>query len=150
MKNLRLVFFVSILFIALSSCTSVHQSMKSPNTLLELEKSDFTLSEQVSAEATSTRILGIDFQRLFDKKTGETVSVQPSALIDLASIPVIGNVIADPTANYALYELMQANTGYDVVLYPQFEVKVEKPIGLGFLMKTTTVKTTARLGKLNE
>jgi hypothetical protein len=46
---------------------------------------------------------------------------------------------------------MSSNPGYDVVFYPQFETKVVKPfLGLGFLTKITTVKTTARLGKLNQ
>lgn len=52
-------------------------------------------------------------------------------------------------ANYALFNLMNDNPGYDVILYPQFETIVEKPVmGCGFLKKTTTVKVTARLGKL--
>ena len=44
---------------------------------------------------------------------------------------------------------MEKNPNYDVVFYPQYETTVKKPIlGLGFLTKVTTVKTTARLGKL--
>lgn len=137
------------LMATLSSCTTVHRSMKEPNTRVNLNKSDFTLSEQVSAEATSTTILGIDFARLFVKKTGAVEG--GAASISLASIPVIGNVVADQTADYALYNLMNENPGYDVVFYPQYETKVVKPIfGLGFLTKITTVKTTARLGKLNK
>jgi hypothetical protein len=58
---------------------------------------------------------------------------------------------SDKTANYSLYELMTNNPGYDVVFYPQYETKVLKPIlGIGFLTKITTVKTTARLGKLKK
>lgn len=46
---------------------------------------------------------------------------------------------------------MDNNPGYDVIFYPQYETKVVKNIlGLGFLSKITTVKTTARLGKLNK
>jgi len=42
---------------------------------------------------------------------------------------------------------MSGNPGYDVVFYP----KVFKPVlGIGFFAKITTVKTTARLGKLNK
>lgn len=44
---------------------------------------------------------------------------------------------------------MNANPGYDVVVYPQYETKIERPIGLG-IFKITTVKVTARLGKLNK
>jgi len=133
-----------------SSCTTYNHSMREPNARVELEKSDFTLSEQVSAEATSTKIIGIDWARLFTKKTG-VVEGGASASISLASIPVVGNMVADKTANYALYELMSGNPGYDVVFYPQYETKVFKPIlGIGFFTTITTVKTTARLGKLNK
>lgn len=132
-----------------SSCTSVNKTMREPNVLVELEKEDFDLSEQVSAEASTTLILGIDWKRLRNKQTGEVErGVVP---ISLAMIPVIGNIVADMTANYALYNLMQANPGYDVVFYPQYETTVERPIlGIGLFKKVTTVKTTARLGKLKE
>lgn len=121
--------------------------MREPNVRVELTKNDFTLSDQVDAEAKSVRVIGIDFSRIFMKKTGTVEG--GSAAISLASIPVIGNVLSDKTSNYALYELMQNNPGYDVIFYPQYETKVVKPIlGIGFLTKITTVKTTARLGKL--
>ncbi len=150
MKNTstKLILLLSIVSV-LSSCTSVNKSMREPNTLLNLTKSDFTLSDQVSAEATSVKIFGIDFARLFAQKTGSTAS--GAASISLASIPVLGNYISDQTANYALYELMNANPGFDVVMYPQYETKVTKPIlGIGMIIKSTTVKATARLGKLNK
>ena len=38
--------------------------MREPDTRVELTKSDFTLSNQVSAEAKSIKIIGIDFKRL--------------------------------------------------------------------------------------
>lgn len=134
---------------ALLNCTTVNHSMREPNTRVELNKSDFSLSEQVSAEATCAKILGIDFARLFMKKTGVVEGGSPN--ISFASIPVIGNFISDQTANHSLYNLMNRNPGYDVVFYPQYETKVLKPVlGIGFISKITTVKTTARLGKLNK
>ncbi len=146
MSFLGLIIFTTVLF---SSCTTYNTTMKGANTYVELTKSDFTLSEQVNAEAKSTKIIGIDFQRLFTKKTGNID--EGSLKFSLASIPVIGNFVADQTANYALHSLMTANPGYDVVFYPQYETKVIKPfLGLGFLTKITTVKTKARLGKLNK
>ncbi len=139
--------FVAVI-VTFSSCTTLNHSMREPNTRVNLNKSDFSLSEQVSAEATCTKIIGIDFKRLFTKETG---TVESGALsVSLASIPVIGTYVADRTANYALYNLMTANPGYDVVFYPQYETKVIKPIlGIGFITTITKVKTTARLGKLN-
>jgi len=155
---IKMVMFVAVIA-AFSSCTTLNQSMREPNTKVNLNKTDFSLSDQVTAEATCTKILGIDFERLFStKKTG--VVENGSAIsfkrlhtpsISLASIPVIGNFISDRTANYSLYNLMNGNPGYDVVFYPQYETKVSKPfLGLGLFLKITTVKTTARLGKLNK
>jgi hypothetical protein len=147
---IKMVMFVAVIA-AFSSCTTLNHSMREPNTRVNLNKSDFSLSEQVTAEATSVKILGIDFARLFTKKTGVVEGGAAAASISLASIPVIGNFVADKTANYSLYELMNGNPGYDVVFYPQYETKVFKPVlGIGFITKITKVKTTARLGKLNK
>lgn len=138
---------VAVVAIVFSSCTAYNHSMREPNTRVNLTKSDFTLSEQVTAEATCTKVFGIDFARLFTKKTG---NVQVGAAgISLASIPVVGSLVSDKTTGYALYELMNSKPGYDVVFYPQYETKVFKPFfGIGFIFKKTKVKATARLGKL--
>lgn len=148
-KNILKSFFLTGIVIAtLTSCTSLNHSMREPNSRVNLNKSDFTLSDQVTASATSTKILGIDFERLFMKKTGV---VEGGAAISIASVPVFGDLLLDKTSNYALYELMTSNPGYDVVFYPQYETKVSRPIlGIGFIIKNTTVKTKARLGKLNK
>jgi len=144
-----MLMFVALIA-AFSSCTTLNHSMREPNAKINLNKSDFSLSDQVSAEAISIKIIGIDWARLFTKKTGE-VAGGGSSSISLASIPVIGNFASDKTANYSLYELMSSNPGYDVVFYPQYETKVLKPVlGIGFLTTITTVKTTARLGKMNK
>ena len=132
-----------------ASCTTLNHSMREPNTRVNLTKSDFTLSEQVSAEDKTVKILGIDFERLFKKETG--VVDNGASSISLANMPVVGTVLYDKTSNYALYNLMFTNPGYDVIFYPQYETKISKPVlGLGFIVKITKVKTTARLGKLKE
>ncbi len=151
---LRMGAFAIGITLLTSACTSMAHTMREPNSRLELEKSDFTLSGQVSGEATTTRILGIDFSRLFGANMGASeggvTSANPLAMLQMTagSLPVIGSVAFDRTQSYALYELMAANPGYDVILYPQFETRVERPIGLGFIYKITTVKAMARLGKL--
>jgi hypothetical protein len=148
-KHISKLLLILAVITTLSSCTTINQSMREPNTRVNLNKADFTLSDQVSAEAQSVKILGIDFERLFMKKTG--VIEEGSSVISLASIPVVGNYIADKTTNYSLHELMTKNPGYDVVFYPQYETKIVKPVlGLGFILKITTVKSAARLGKLNK
>lgn len=144
----KVLFLLGIGSVLLTSCTSVHNVMREPNTRLELTKSDFNLSDQVSATASTTRIIGIDFKRIFTKKTG---AIDGPNRISISSIPVIGNLLVDKTANYALYELMQKNPNYDVVLYPQYETKVVRPfLGIGLIYNKSTVKTTARLGQLKK
>lgn len=147
-KILNLALIATFIF-TFSSCTTYNHSMREPYTKVNLNKSDFSLSDQVSADAQTVKIIGIDWSRLFTKKTGE---VHGGAVnISAASIPVVGNLLVDKTANYSLYELMNKNPGYDVVFYPQYETKIVKPIlGIGFLTKITTVRTTARLGKINQ
>ncbi|MDD3322776.1 MAG: hypothetical protein PHS59_15160 [Paludibacter sp.] len=140
-KILLIVAFV----VAFSSCTTLNTSLREPNVRVELNKSDFVLSGQVSAEATSTTYFGIDFERLFTKKTATVDGAEP--IISVAKVPVVGEVLGDRTANYALYEMVSKNAGYDVIFYPSYEKKVVKPILLG-IYKITTVKVTGRLGKL--
>lgn len=149
MKN-KFLLLATIIVMA-TSCTSVHNAMREPNTHLELTKSDFNLSDQVSATASTTRIIGIDFKRLFNVKSASVSNDGKSPLVNASNIPVIGNFVVDKTASYALYELMKNNPNYDVVLYPQFETKVSRPfLGLGFIYKKSTVKTAARLGQLKK
>ncbi|MEX2597873.1 MAG: hypothetical protein WEC59_13190 [Salibacteraceae bacterium] len=146
-KSILLMIAIGGLFLA--SCTSVNKSMREPMTRVELYADDFDLSQQVSASAQTTRILLIDFARLFKKESG-SVNKDGGTSISLYnfSVPVIGDLIADPTAGYALYNLMEANQGYDVIFYPQYKTKVVAPIlGMGFIMSTTTVDVSARLGK---
>ena len=146
--NFMLVALFAVV-VGFSSCSGTMRTMREPNTRVNFTKSDFSLSDQVSAEASSTKILGIDWKRLFKKEEG---SVEGGAVsLSLASIPVIGGFITDRTSGYALYEMMSKNAGYDVVFYPQYETKYKKPfLGLGFIYTKTTVKATARLGKLNK
>lgn len=147
MKKILFLFTAVAVF---TNCTSLNHTMRETNTRVNLTKNDFVLSDQVSAEAKSVKVLGIDWGRLFLNKTGG-LEGGDSSIISGANIPVIGNLLGDCTSNYALFELMAANPGYDVVFYPQYETKVFKPIlGIGFLTKITNVKTTARLGKLSK
>ena len=148
-RQILKMLMVATVIVAFTSCTTLNHTMREPDTRVNLNKSDFSLSDQVSAQARSVKVLGIDWARFFNKKTGE-VDGEGSPSIELVNIPVIGNIVADRTAKYSLYELMNGNPGYDVVFYPQYETKVFKPVlGIGFFAKITTVKTKARLGKLN-
>lgn len=146
MKKLKLLLLSSVVLL-LASCSTINHSMKESNIQVTLNKSDFTLSDQVTGEATTIKVLGIDWSRLVLKKSG-SIDGQNSIT---ASIPVVGSIMTDATSGYSLYELMKNNPGYDVIFYPQYETTTLKPIlGLGFLTKVTKVKATARLGKLNK
>ena len=138
--------------------------MKQPNNHIEFYKDDFEYSAQVSGEATSVKILMIDWNRLFNWKTAEVSGGNDQPLpattnitlpIDLgtsvgllsASIPVLGESAKGAVSNYALYDMMQKNPGYDVVLYPQYETK---KFVIPFFYSKTTVKATARLGRIKQ
>lgn len=163
MRKSRFSCFVIIsLALILSSCSVSNHSMKTPNYHIEFYKSDFEYSRQVTAEATSVRVLGIDWNRLFKWETGQissdrfdqqtqNITVGGNVVTETvagafsAVIPVLGDHGKGRVSSYALYNLMKENPGYDVVIYPQFESK--KFIFPIFYSKRV-VKVTARLGKI--
>jgi len=133
----------------ISSCTVMNKSMREPYSRVDFVKSDFTISDQTSGVGKTTKVLCIDWYRLFHSEdAGTVVGESGGKLINFSKIPVVGGFITDKTANYALYDMMNKAPGYDIVFYPQFETRIRKPIlGLGFIYKKTTVKATARLAK---
>ncbi|MDX9770179.1 MAG: hypothetical protein RBT19_07440 [Tenuifilaceae bacterium] len=161
MKKYTLFFVMSIL--VFGSCSVTDRAMQTPNYHIEFYKSDFEYSPQVTAEATMVRVLGIDWSRLFnwnsatisnsnefsspnlDVSVGTTVLVDPIVGVVSAIIPVLGDQVKGGVRSYALYNLMAENPGYDVVVYPQYEVK--KYIVPIFYSKRTA-KVTARLAKI--
>lgn len=125
------------------NCSTTNLSMQSPSPLIEFKREDFKISQQHSAEASETKIIGIDFKRIFASKSASIGSNSP---ISSSSIPVIGNYISSFAKDYALYNLMSNNPGYDFVLYPQFKIKKTCPIlGICILLQVNDVTATARL-----
>ena len=145
MKRFRLLLVCAIACMFLGSCHTYRHSMREPNAYVEYHAEDFDLSEQVTGEATVVRVLGIDWQHLFGtKEIGATPSFG-------TIIPYIGVNFTIPSgANYALYNLMQKNPGYDVVVYPQVETHRHAPVLGTDIYSKTTYKVTARLGKLKK
>jgi hypothetical protein len=149
----------------LSACSVGSRTMKTSPDYLLLNRTDFELSGQVQAEATTTRVLGIDWNRLFRWESaaiGADLSQpigQPAAGFSaagndngvniaynvIANLPVIGSIIKGNTASYALSNLMRDTPGYDVILYPQYYRTIK---GFPPFYSKTEVKVTARLGKL--
>jgi len=71
MKNVFKVLILTVLVATLASCTSLNNVVREPNTRVLLNMSDFSLSKQVSAEAKTVKVLGIDWSRIFKVNTGE-------------------------------------------------------------------------------
>lgn len=161
MKNIKLLGGFMLLLL-MSSCSITNKSMKTPNYHVEFYKTDFEYSEQVMASATSVRVLGIDWKRIFKWDVGmlesdrfyeipqqieinSNVVANPVVGAVSAIIPVMGDYGKGKVSNYALHQLMVDNPGYDLVIYPQYEMhKFWIPI---FYSKTT-VEVRARLGKI--
>lgn len=143
-KSYLILSVVAVVAMFLSSCTITGKTIKSPNNYVEFEKEDFEFSGQVTGEATSTVILGIDWERLFSQKVGETSGSVPVFMTATGAT----ELIAGKTKNYALYDMMEKNPGYDVVFYPQYEVEYFRPIGIPLIFQVTRVKATARLAKI--
>jgi hypothetical protein len=144
--NCKNLFIAVIILMTTASCMHNSRSMREPNVRLNLERKDFTLSGQVSGEATQIKVFGIDWERVFLRETGSASGMGTAKMI-IESIPVIGNVLSNKAQAYALHDMMEKNPGYDVVLYPQFETT---RVWFPFFFSKTKVKSTARLGKLNQ
>lgn len=143
-KFLKTGLFLSLL-LTFTSCTLNSRLMREPNVLVEMDAQDFEFSPQVTGEGKEIRVLGIDWKRLFGKTETGTVNNGSFSF----EIPIIGNFLTNPTSDYALFDLMEKNPGYDVVFYPQFHTRIKRPfLGLGFIYSKTEVTVTARLAKI--
>jgi len=157
----KILLVIGLMYL-MCSCSITNQSMKTPNHYIEFYKTDFEYSQQVTAEATSVRIFGIDWARLLKWESGEidgasqnkinvNSSVYLNDLIDNitggfnTSIPVIGDYAKGKVSSYALYNLMQENPGYDIVIYPQYEIK---RFIVPIFYSKRSARVTARLGKI--
>ena len=159
----KVFLLLTVIALVFSSCSITNRAMQTPNYHIEFYKADFEYSPQVTGEATVVRVLGIDWSRLFswnsanisnstenspqnfNVSVGSTVPVDPVVGVISEVIPVIGDQIKGGVRSYALHNLMAENPGYDVVVYPQYEVK--KYIIPIFYSKRTA-KVTARLAKI--
>lgn len=147
MKKISVLLLCAACVMMFSSCNVWSHTMKGPNAHVELYAGDFELSGPVTGEATVTKILCVDWERLLgDNKMG-TVE-DGSGLLSGVSIPVVGAYLQSHGADYAIYDMMQKNPGYDVVFYPQVEMHKNAPLFGSDVFSTTTYKVTARLGKL--
>lgn len=153
-KRFNSITLIFLSIIAFTACVSSNQMVEQPVSYLQLRRADFEISEQKTAEAHTTQIFCVDWRRLF-KKT--KASSKDMLAVDVEwtqnySIPIIGPVlydyVIDKTTEYAMWELMQANPGYDVIMYPQVTRKIRRPLGFGRLYREIDVTVSARLAKI--
>ncbi len=129
---------------ALSSCTTYQRTMADSNSRVNFTSKDFAITPAYGGFAQQTRILGIDWARLFTHKEGSINDGMGGA--NAFSIPVVGSLV-NPTSvdAYALYDLMKTHKGYDAIFYPHF---IRKHFNLLGIYSHTKVEVKARLGKL--
>ena len=145
----RNMFFLGVFILMLSSCTSINRTMREPRYRVMFKHDDFVFSQQVKGEAREVKVFGTDWSRLLTKKNGTIETDNVSFQINWASIPVIGGFFnrKNRPIGYALHDLMQVNPGFDVIIYPQFEITTLNVLGV---VKVTDVKVKARLGRIDE
>ncbi len=136
MKKSFFIALLAVLALTVTGCSATLKSMQEPKVHFELTGNDFILSAPVTGEATVTRVLGIDWARLFNTTAGFVES----------NASIIGLVL-NADEQYAIYDLLDKNPGYDFVMYPQTVVKTT---GVQGIFTQTEVKVTARLGKLKK
>jgi predicted DNA-binding ArsR family transcriptional regulator len=156
--------FVIILVHSLSSCTVSRRSMRESNFQLWLNRSDIEYTEQISAEATQTKVLYVDWKRLFSRKwdyggvgdlpadpfhvpisgvSNVATNFEDASIIAAASA-IIGINNISRTEQFAIANLIKANPGYDVIMFPQFELHRQWFV----VGSKTKVVVRARLGKI--
>ncbi|RYD55562.1 MAG: hypothetical protein EOP56_15725 [Sphingobacteriales bacterium] len=136
----KALFFATFLsaVVFLNSCTVRQRSMSDANTRLNLTTKDMTISEPYGGTAEQTKILGIDWSRLFGYKAGYKTS---------GSYAMMGwGGQLTPVENFAVHDMMERHPNFDAVIYPSFK---KKQFTFLFFYQKTTVDVSARLGKLN-
>ena len=138
MKIFKLFIVSSAIALFCTGCMSTRLDITGANPVIQLEPKDLEISEPMEANAVTVKVFGIDWQRLFSTQAAEVRGSVYSSMLPVSR-----------TENFAVYNLLKKNTGYDVVLYPQFTKVVRKPfLGMGAIYQVTEVKVTARMGKL--
>ncbi len=138
----RVLLATSAVTILLASCTMHQRTIADSNSRVNFEAKDWTITGAYGGQARVTRVLGIDWARLFMQRAGGHTGSSNSI-----SFPVIGWLAPTQEADrYAMFDLLERHAGYDAMFYPQFKRKRLNVLGI---YSRTTSEITARLGKLN-
>lgn len=150
MKNLAqkitLGLLVLVFTVTLVSCKSTQIGMANADTQLQLRKFDLDITDQKTATAMVTKIIGIDFQRLFNV---DGANYSRNGYAAGLAIPVIGAEIVTSDQAYALRNLINDHMGteYDMIMYPKFQRKMVTYFGFYTVTETTVTARFARLKK---
>lgn len=151
MKKIILTLFLPVLLLGLVSCTVTTKQIREVAYPLMTRNGPYRFSEWQVATGTQTKILTIDFRRLFNKQTGVIDSPQwayPVATDSSRYLPQRYNagysLFGARAYDQAIYNLITENPEYNVVAQPVFEVK---RFVIPLLYARTTVSLKARLGK---
>lgn len=135
-----------LLLILFASCQINKRTIRESNYQLWLNKSDFTYTEPRTGQASQTKIFGIDWNRLFNRtyeygsfgaipgdigpRTNASLNVGGASLGEgstgyLNSIlaSTVGLSSASRAEEFAINDLIVKNPNYDLILFPQFEVR---------------------------
>ena len=144
LQNIYSIILLVIVALATSSCSVSKQTFKAPNSQIEFYKADFEYSCQLKAEATTVRVLGINWNKLFNRENGKRNS-DPIVSGLSPYVPVLGDTGYGKVSSYALYTLMHEYPGYDVVIQPNYKTK---RFIIPLIYSKRSVEVTARLGKI--
>ena len=144
LKNIYPIILLVIVALATSSCSVSKQTFKAPNYQIEFYKTDFEYSTLVSAEATTVRVLGINWKKMFNRENGKR-NEDPIVSGLSPIVPVLGDAGYGKVSSYALYTLMTEHPGYDVVVQPQYKTK---RFIIPLIYAKRSVEVSARLGKI--
>lgn len=134
MKRLLPILILTVMLA--SSCSTTFRTMREPSVLFELTGRDYVLSDEAATgEASVLYVFGIDWKRIF--------SHTDRAEFDA---PIVGlENIVKGAEQYAIYDLMEKNPGYDFVMYPQVTKKYKR---FPLIYSRVNVTVKARMGKL--
>lgn len=161
MKKILLLAGICALF---TSCTVSRHSMREANYQLWLHHEDLEFSPQVVGEAQQTKVLMVDWHRLFGRKwelgqfgnlpsdpfapqvsgNASVIAGRETALVNFIANGIIGINNVSRVEQMAMYDLMRKNPGYDMIIFPQFEAR-RKWFVVG---SKTNVFVKARLARL--
>lgn len=138
--------------------------MREANYQLWLHHEDLELSPQVTGEAKQTKVLMVDWNRLFGRnwEFGQFGSLPTDPLApqlngvmsgvasrELSAVNFVVNGLiginnVSRVEQMAMYDLMRKNPGYDMIIFPQFEARRK----WFFVGSKTNVAVKARLARL--